>query len=322
MLTKGGKCVTLIVPAYNSSLYLAETLSSLLLQSYENTEILVVDDGSTDNTFRIASKFQSQDSRVTVMQNTRNLGESAAINLGWENASGELIGIISSDDPQDLNWLSAMLLFIDHNPGYTHYYPDRKTIDSKGQLVSIDFLHEWSKEILIGKMICIASAGTLINRRALPANFVPRDVQLVQFSDLKQMLSLANYGEGRRVAGTYGIWRRHEKNLSYSVELTRKVNEFQRFATTWLDENYPKKTYPRLNSKAGIYMSLQITKWHVEQIGVIKSLWKLIQLRKLYAKLIFRTGILRSLSSLIWITFDITQRQSISWFRKIPGKFR
>jgi glycosyltransferase involved in cell wall biosynthesis len=321
MLTQGGKNVTLIVPSYNASLYLAETLSSLLLQSYKNTEILVVDDGSTDNTFRIALRFQSQDSRVTVIQNPRNLGESAAINLGWAKATGELIGIVSSDDPQDSNWLSSMLSFIDHNPGYTHYYPDRKTIDGKGQLISVDYLYEWSREILIGKMICIASAGTLINRRVLPGDFVPRDVQLVQFSDLKQMLSLANYGEGRRVAGVYGIWRRHEKNLSYSVELTRKVNEFHNLATTWLDENYPKKKYPDLNSQAGIYMSLQITKWHFEQTGVIKSLWKLIQLRKLYSKLIFRTGILRSLSSLFWINFDVTQRQSISWFRKIPRKF-
>ncbi|MBI5987101.1 glycosyltransferase family 2 protein [Clostridium perfringens] len=89
--------VSIIVPVYNCERYLEETIKSLLNQTLKDLEIIVVNDGSVDNSLYIANKFSDTDMRVRVLNQT-NQGVSAARNLGLEFASGEYIGFIDGDD--------------------------------------------------------------------------------------------------------------------------------------------------------------------------------------------------------------------------------
>ena len=73
--------VSIIVPAYNAQLHLAECLDSLLKQTYSNLQIIVVDDGSTDNTAVICDEYRKKDERIVVIHK-ENEGVSAARNTG------------------------------------------------------------------------------------------------------------------------------------------------------------------------------------------------------------------------------------------------
>lgn len=91
------KLLTVIVPMYNASTYINNCIESILRQTYKNIEIILINDGSTDNTELICKKYQQIDSRI-VLINQENKGVSIARNLGLNNANGEYITFIDSDD--------------------------------------------------------------------------------------------------------------------------------------------------------------------------------------------------------------------------------
>ncbi len=89
--------ISVIVPAYNIEKYIKDCLDSLLAQTYRDLEILVVDDGSTDNTGRIADEYAEKDSRIRVIHQ-ENRGLSGARNAALPEAKGEWIGFTDGDD--------------------------------------------------------------------------------------------------------------------------------------------------------------------------------------------------------------------------------
>lgn len=89
--------VSIIIPMYNTELYLAETLESIKAQSHQNWECLLIDDGSTDSTPKISEEFASADSRFSYHQQ-ENAGPSAARNNGLRMAKGVFIQFFDSDD--------------------------------------------------------------------------------------------------------------------------------------------------------------------------------------------------------------------------------
>ena len=89
--------VSVLVPAYNAELFIADTLQSVLNQTYKNIEVLVVDDGSRDATARIVEKFARRDNRIK-LYHQENKGVAAARNFAISKASGEYLAPIDSDD--------------------------------------------------------------------------------------------------------------------------------------------------------------------------------------------------------------------------------
>ncbi|WOD39253.1 glycosyltransferase family A protein [Nodosilinea sp. E11] len=89
--------VSVIIPAYNAEHFIAQTLDSVLTQTYQSLEVLVVDDGSQDGTAAIVNNYMAADSRVKLLQQN-NAGVAAARNLGIERSTGELIAPIDADD--------------------------------------------------------------------------------------------------------------------------------------------------------------------------------------------------------------------------------
>lgn len=89
--------ISVIVPIYNTVEYLPRCVNSIRRQTYRNLEIILVDDGSTDNSGAMAEKFALEDKRVKAFHKA-NGGSSSARNLGIEKASGDFIGFVDSDD--------------------------------------------------------------------------------------------------------------------------------------------------------------------------------------------------------------------------------
>lgn len=91
------KKISIVVPVYNASNTIERCVQSILSQTYTNIEIILVDDGSKDNSLEICKKLQSRDSRIVVVSG-KNAGVSVARNKGIEMANGDYIAFVDSDD--------------------------------------------------------------------------------------------------------------------------------------------------------------------------------------------------------------------------------
>lgn len=89
--------ISIIIPAYNTEAYLAATLDSVLAQTHQNIEVIIVNDGSTDGTAAIIDDYARRDSRITAIHK-ENGGVTSARLRGIEESTGEYIGFVDSDD--------------------------------------------------------------------------------------------------------------------------------------------------------------------------------------------------------------------------------
>lgn len=90
--------VSVVMPAYNAEKTIAQSIQSVLCQTYKKLELIIVDDASTDRTLQIAITYAKQDPRIRIIENVGNLGVSCSRNHGVEASLGSLIAFLDSDD--------------------------------------------------------------------------------------------------------------------------------------------------------------------------------------------------------------------------------
>lgn len=88
--------ISVILPVYNQEKFIKEAIESILNQSYSNFELIIINDGSTDNSEKIITSFK--DKRIKIIKNNINHGLTKALNLGMKNAKGEFIARMDGDD--------------------------------------------------------------------------------------------------------------------------------------------------------------------------------------------------------------------------------
>ena len=106
------KLVSVIIPAYNASAFIEETVQSIFAQSYSNWEVIIVDDGSTDGTSRICRSFD--DKRIRVISQM-NAGVAAARNNGLNHTKGDLVVFFDADDLMTTEFLSLRVQELEKN---------------------------------------------------------------------------------------------------------------------------------------------------------------------------------------------------------------
>jgi glycosyltransferase involved in cell wall biosynthesis len=107
--------VSVAMPAYNAENYIAAAIESILGQSFRDFELIIIDDGSTDDTLRIINKYSETDERVVVLKNDRNLGVNRTMNKGIEAARGKYIAIMNADDISLPERLEKEVRFLEEN---------------------------------------------------------------------------------------------------------------------------------------------------------------------------------------------------------------
>lgn len=100
--------ITVVIPVYNTEKYLDKCLSSVVNQTFLDIKVIIVNDGSTDNSLEICKKYALKDSRITLI-NKANEGVSVARNIGIELAEGEWIYFLDSDDFLDLDTFEYLM---------------------------------------------------------------------------------------------------------------------------------------------------------------------------------------------------------------------
>jgi glycosyltransferase involved in cell wall biosynthesis len=127
--------VSIILPTYNGSAYLRESIESCLAQTYSNCELIVVDDCSTDATPDIIASYVAKDSRIRSLRHPTNRKLPAALNTGHAAATGSFLTWTSDDNRYLPNAIEEMTRFLAEHPTVGVVYADCAMIDDKGQHV-------------------------------------------------------------------------------------------------------------------------------------------------------------------------------------------
>lgn len=129
--------VSIIVPMYNSQEFIESTLHSILNQSYKNIELIIADDGSTDESSKKVLEFSRKDSRVSYYYQD-NRGGSAARNLGFDNSKGEYIIYFDSDDTMNENSIEVLVkAIVDSNYHYDIVLGDHRYVNFEEEILNI-----------------------------------------------------------------------------------------------------------------------------------------------------------------------------------------
>lgn len=143
--------VSVVIPVYNVEKYLDECISSVINQTYRNLEIIIVDDGSTDNSPDIYLKYAQDDQRIKIIKK-KHLGLGASRNIGIANAKGKYIYFLDSDDYIKENMFSSIIPYMEENKLDICFFSADVRID--------DDSLEWNKEMYIKKKTYYIEKGT------------------------------------------------------------------------------------------------------------------------------------------------------------------
>lgn len=124
--------VSVVLPTYNGSRYLAESIQSVIDQTFEDWELIIVDDCSTDETPQIIERFVQQDPRICCIRHETNRKLPAALNTGFSQARGDYFTWTSDDNRYAPEALQVMLVFLQENPGPDMVYCDYSVIGPDG----------------------------------------------------------------------------------------------------------------------------------------------------------------------------------------------
>ena len=145
--------ISVIVPVYNVEEYLAQCLDSIVGQTYRDLEIILVDDGSTDDSAKICAEYAAKDSRISVIRQP-NAGVSVARNTGIESATGDYITFVDSDDWLDNEMYKKMMDQIKNSPGLDMVMCDSTLVTEDSEIKFTDFIREgyYSKSQIISEL--------------------------------------------------------------------------------------------------------------------------------------------------------------------------
>lgn len=245
--------VSVIIPAYNASEYLSQTLDSVLGQTYRDFEIILVDDGSTDETDQVIAKYRSH---LNVVQQ-ENKGPGAARNAGLNIAIGEYLAFLDADDLLTPRKFAIQAAFLDQNPGIDIVYSDGflfRNIPS-GEEERLLF----SKSIYLNKNLSgpERSLKILALKNAFPIHAAMLRAEIAReiggFDEARELSILADWDFWYRAAKTYQFAYLNEVVALYRViegGISRNKNNLMR-STQFLERkiessddffNFPKCT--------------------------------------------------------------------------------
>ncbi|GAA0746447.1 glycosyltransferase family 2 protein [Clostridium oceanicum] len=111
-LIKIESLISIIMPAYNCEKYIEDAINSVILQTYNSWELIVIDDGSKDNTVNIIKELCNKDYRIRFYKNEKNLGVSETRNKGISLANGQWIAFLDSDDMWEVSKLEKQMIIL------------------------------------------------------------------------------------------------------------------------------------------------------------------------------------------------------------------
>lgn len=212
--------VSIGILSYNNAAYLPTTLDSVLSQSYDNFEVIIVDDGSTDESLNIARKYEAADDRVKVFTHLNNVnkGISATCNLAVSKSQGEYIALLASDDAYYPYTIAEQVKALQENPLVGLVCGKAQCMDTQGELIPQTLGGDiWSDSDYLEKILVQnrISAPTVMMRKVCYEQIGLYDEELL-YSDYELWLRLHLFSEWKVkfIDKFLVLYRIHSSNVS------------------------------------------------------------------------------------------------------------
>jgi glycosyltransferase involved in cell wall biosynthesis len=239
--------VSVIVPAFNAAAHLGAALDSLRAQSLHEIEIIVVDDGSTDDTVKIARTHAAEDARVCVIAHEKSSGRpSIARNTGLRAARGMYIALLDADDTSVPTRLESQLRAMERTGARFAFsdmqrlYADSGSLAPAGTLATDHFLekaHAYLERVDGNVYLCspsfaaflltyiaVVTPTVIFARELLATEKVWFDESLVCFEDLDLWMRLADHTRFAYVNEVLVIVRKHSRSLTASNPIATRID--------------------------------------------------------------------------------------------------
>lgn len=210
--------VSVIMPAYNAEKYIAESIESLLVQTLSDWELIVVNDGSTDNTLQVIERFTDPRIKVITQQNQ---GEAAARNRGLDTAVGEYIAFLDSDDLYLPDALTSLSHYLDDHIEYDVVFSDGYICDAQGE--KLMRLSEHRPDIYTGDILQYvvlsgsvigAIHSTMTRQATINSTNTQFDTDLVIGPDWDFWIQLARFAKFGYLDQLTCMYRVHQSNVT------------------------------------------------------------------------------------------------------------
>lgn len=228
--------VSILCPAYNHEKFVKYFIQSVLNQTEQDFELLIVDDNSTDNTVGEIEKFT--DSRIKVLKHKYNKGINAGINELFKLANGAYCVLIGSDDILKPNHLKTATEFLDNNSNIGVYYSSLSLIDDNNNPIedksNLYVRNNCDRFDLLKKMFfnhnMLLSPGMVIRRTAME-EIMPLDLTIVQYQDYQMHIKLMLNNEIYQTEEKLVDYRiiSGNKNISARTSIVLKREELEEF---------------------------------------------------------------------------------------------
>lgn len=235
------KLISIILPTYNGSKWLRKAIESVQRQTYTNWELLVIDDGSIDNTAQILTDLAQKDARIVYIKNEQNLGIQKTLNKGIKEAKGEYIARLDDDDQWiEEDKLKKQIEFLEKNSDYVLLGTGVVVVDEEEKEQFRYLVPEKNKEIknkLLGKNCFVHSSVMFKKDVALGLGGYGESKEVYHIEDYDLWLKLGTKGKLANLP-IYGV---QFTLRAGSISSTNKTIQFKRIIS--LIKKY-KKFYP------------------------------------------------------------------------------
>jgi Glycosyltransferases involved in cell wall biogenesis len=213
--------VSVIIAVYNGEKYISQAIESLFNQTYKNVEIILVDDGSTDNTSKIAKQY---DNIKYIYQ--QNKGQSSARNLGISAANGEYLAFLDADDLYREDKIEKQVKILKENDNIHIVYNDLDVVDENLNYINTLKSEGVFKEredllaMILYRQVIQGPICMMIKRECM--NYIKWREEILYASDYQYTIDLAQKYNFKYIEESLYIYRRHENNLSNLRQITFK----------------------------------------------------------------------------------------------------
>lgn len=316
--------VSVVIPCYNYADYLRLCLQSVFNQTFQDFEIIVVDDGSTDNIELVVRQFK--DPRIKYVRNRVNLGQTKSINIGLKLSSGEFITIIGADDLMLENNLDAKVKLLERNDNAGLCFSNAFVIDKDGNIKQLFYKGGQFPEcpynyfnLLLLKGNFIVASSVLVRRKCYDTlGFYKEDLNYGE--DWNMWLRISLHYDFVYINEPLIKYRVHDRNLSKQIYKNFKDKKYIELIIDDLFEKYKLENHG--------YNKEKITKYHIfRTINNNFGNTKLIDIIKLYLQcvlanpyLIFTGENLKILAKII-LTL-ILPKPGVDFIRNLYKKYK
>jgi len=211
--------VTIVLPVYNGSKYLASSIESVIAQTYREWELIIVDDCSSDMSPQIAEGYARKDSRIKVIHNLVNQKLPKSLNIGFSNADGAYFTWTSDDNLYHKRAIETMVRYLDSHEQCGLVYCDMEYIDQTGKVISDNRSND--QNIFLNN--CVGAC--FMYRKSVADMIGAYNPDRFLVEDYDYWLRIAFRYRLDRVPEILYAYRFHEHNLTASreSEITEKV---------------------------------------------------------------------------------------------------